>query len=110
MDVLLVFISEWRIGVGAWTSRTCVIGPAMASNLFVEGGLVLGFGRSFKLGFLVLGFLGFTFIQGFDDFWARRSLSLAVPYFASLTGHLRASAGWLLSAWLFEMQLAHLRS
>ena len=94
----------WK-GVGVWV---CVDGPARGSNLLLEGGLVVGVGR--LLVSLDLAFLDFTFIQGFEDFWALRSLSLAVPYFSSLTGHLLASAGWLLSTWLFAVQLMHLRS
>ena len=93
------------MGVG---TGSCTLELFRSSNLFCERMLVTG--RDCSTVPFGLFFLGLAFIQGLDDFWARRSFSLAVPYFSNLAGHLLASAGWLLSVWLFAMQLVHLMS
>lgn len=57
---------------------------------------------------LVLVFFVFALSHGFSVLDALRSSSRAVPYFASLAGHLLESAGWSWSTLGFAMQLTHL--
>jgi hypothetical protein len=79
----------------------------MAVNLFMLG---VGFPAVGSLVVLGLAFLFFALSQGFSDFRARHSFSHAVPYFSSLDGHLRASAGWSCFLSLSPKQFKHLMS
>ena len=85
MSTVQAWGSCWE---GVWVRVDWGVGGAMGSKRLVE---VFSVGRA--VGGLGLVFLVFALIHGLSDFWALRSFSRAVPYFASLDGHLLASAG-----------------
>ena len=96
-----------RVGMGPVGGIVVRGSGSMASNLLVDVLPVLVLACVELLGF---GFLPFTLVQGLSDFLAWRSFSRAVPYFSSLEGQRRASAGWLCSLSLSPKQLRHLMS
>ena len=71
-------------------------GPGFCEGVGLRGlNLLLEFGKMvLEMGALSFALVDLALIHGLSDFLARFSFSRAVPYFSSLDGHRRASAGW----------------